>query len=203
MECFHGDYEKCVTFRNLYKSLVHDKREYSSVKKFYYLKANVSGEGSRLINQYAITNENYVAAWNALVKRYTTIKEYLSTQLYVGTLISYPKILYESSSKIRNFLDVISESLNCFKGLEIDTATWAPILIYVLVQKMDTEACRLWENSLKNPRPIPEVDELLLFLEGRFQALENIDSFKQSPRFLSSEVQIKQQYEIHKQQQST
>lgn len=76
-------------------------------------------------------------------------------------------------------MDMVSECLHSLEGVKINISTWDPILIYLLVQKLDPETCHLWESSLKAPKEIPKVSEFLEFLEFRFQALENISNNQQ------------------------
>lgn len=80
---FNGSYHKWTTFRNLYKSLVHDSDKYSQLQKFHYLKSFLVDEASRLISQLSITEESYQKAWDILEKRYE------NTRVLVDTYVDY------------------------------------------------------------------------------------------------------------------
>lgn len=172
IESFNGDYHKWTSFKAIYESLIHNNIRISGVEKLHYLKSNLEGEASRLINHLLLTENNYEAAWALLKKRYDNSRILINTEL--KRLINQPSITNENSIHLRHFLDQIQESLNTLKSLNVELDTWDPILIYIFVQKLDSETHKQWELSLTNPTDLPSLKDFLTFIETRFFALENI-----------------------------
>ncbi|XP_037921406.1 uncharacterized protein LOC119658213 [Hermetia illucens] len=67
---FDGTCPAWISFRDLFKSLVHDNGRLSGVQKLQYLRASVKGEASQKIRHLNMSDVNYFAAWDLLTKRY-------------------------------------------------------------------------------------------------------------------------------------
>ena len=85
--------------------------------------------------------------------------------------MSQPNLSTESANGIKKLSDTTQECMHSLRSLEVDVDTWDPIVIYILVQKLDQESERLWEQS-QDPKVISSLDELLNFLEKRYHTLE-------------------------------
>lgn len=179
IEKFTGDYRKWASFKNYFETLIHNKEEIQPVEKFYHLKSNLSGEPIRLIDHYVITAANYESAWTTLKDRYDNKRVLVNMEL--KCIMQLEKMTHESSTQIRKILDTSQECLNSLRNLNIDISTWDPILIFILIQKLDQETHRHYENSLDKPRDMPKLDDFITFLENRFQALENVVQSKSKP----------------------
>lgn len=75
-------------------------------------------------------------------------------------------------AKLRDLLNIYEECVNSVRNWQIDTSTWDPILIVILVSKFDAETRPLWEASLITPK-LQTLDSLYTFIDNRFLALEN------------------------------
>ena len=65
MPQFAGNYHDWGSFRDLYKSLIHENKALSNVQKLHYLKSTVTGEAEQLLKQIQITDKNYEVAYNS------------------------------------------------------------------------------------------------------------------------------------------
>lgn len=184
IEQFSGDYRKWTSFKNIFKTLIHDKTDIPTIEKFYYLKSHVTGEAARLVNHYTITEPNYETAWNTLNLRYDNNRILINMEL--KALIEQPTMNSETATQIRNLLDTTAECLNSLKNLQIDTSTWNPILIFILVKKFSPDTLYHWELSLTKPKEVPTIKHLLDFLESRFNTLENLPNLKSSQPYVSN-----------------
>lgn len=176
IENFSGDLHKWMSFKGLYTTLVHENNDISNVEKFHHLISILSGDAKRLISHYNITAENYTAAWKSIQDRFDNRRILVNNE--IKTLIDQPNITQESTTRIRSMLDMSQECLNSLRNLNIDISTWDPIIIHILVHKLDTETHRHWENSLDNPKDLPTYQQFINFLEKRLQVLENITTSK-------------------------
>ena len=64
------------------------------------------------------------------------------------------------------------------KNHDVNIENWDPILIHLIVNKLDQESHKLWEEEL-NGLPVeelPTIPKLTHFLEGRFRVLEIVQT---------------------------
>lgn len=165
---FSGDYKKWISFRKVFDSMVHNDKKIDKLDKMHYLKSSVSGEAERIISQFDITPEAYDEAYKVITERFHN--EVILVDTHIMSILSQPNLTSESGTDIKELMDVTTENLRALKFLNIDTTTWDPILLLLLVQKLDRFTRRLWEQTLK-PKVRPTMKEFLEFLETRFYAL--------------------------------
>lgn len=77
-----------------------------------------------------------------------------------------------STSMFKKLHDVTKECLHAIQNMGVDIATWDPLLVLLLGQKLDGESFAEYIESVKNPRELPVLQEFLDFLENKFTALE-------------------------------
>ncbi|XP_026745741.1 uncharacterized protein LOC113507087 [Trichoplusia ni] len=80
----------------------------------------------------------------------------------------------QSASQLKGLLDTTTECLNNFNNLNIDTGSWDPFLIYLLVQKMDSETHKNWEEHAykEESENLPTWSDFKKFLESKYRTLE-------------------------------
>lgn len=165
---FSGDYKKWLSFRSLFDSMVHNNGKIDDLERMHYLKSCVADEAEDLISQFDVTAESYREAYEVITGRFHN--EVILVDTHIMDLLSQPNLSSESSTAIKTLVDVTSNTLRALKTLKIDTSTWDPILLLLLVQKLDRSTRRLWEQTLK-PKVRPSMNEFLEFLGTRFHAL--------------------------------
>lgn len=155
----------------MFESLVHKSTELNDLQKLHYLKSCLSDEAERMISQFDVTETNYKPAFEALVDRFHN--EVILVDTHIIGILSLPNLKHESSD---GWMDGTTENLHAFQSLKIDTKSWDPILLLLLVQKLDHTTRRLWEQTLK-PKVRPTMKEFLDFLGTRFYALGRQQKF--------------------------
>lgn len=165
---FAGDYNKWISFRSMFDSLIHNNKDFSKLQKIHYLKSSLDGEAERVLAQFDITEDSYDPAYDVITDRYHN--EVILVDTHIISILSQPNLTKESSQGLKELMDVTTENLRALKFLKIDTGTWDPILLLLLVQKLDTSTRRLWEQKLM-PKVRPTMNEFLEFLKTRFHAL--------------------------------
>lgn len=169
---FSGDYLDWISYRDMFKSLVHQNNSLTKVQKYFYLKSSCTGTPLSMVNEYPAAETSYDLAWEALEKRFHNerklvdqiLKRLFSTPFTDGTV-----------KNIKVLLDTTRTCLSQLKSLNIDTSTWDSILIYVISQKLDMQTRKEWEQSLKATTTIPFMSDMLNFLETTFRTLESIE----------------------------
>lgn len=174
---FNGNYNNWVSFKDLFTDAIHNNSSMPNSQKMQILKTKVKGEAERLIQHLYISSENYASCWEILNHRYNNKKLIFTSHMNI--LFSLTNIQHNSVSQIKRMHDVALETLNAVKNLGVDITTWDPILVHLLSQKLDSETYNDYLESLKQPRELPVLQELLEFLESRFTNLETSSRRKQ------------------------
>lgn len=165
---FTGDYKKWISFKSMFESLVHDSAEFHDLQRIHYLKSCLDGEAQRILEQFDITEASYKPAYEALKDRFHN--EVILVDTHIISILSQPNLATESSSGLKELHDVTTENLRALTSLKIEVDKWDPMLLLLLVQKLDSSSRRLWEQTLK-PKVRPTMRQFLDFLSTRFHAL--------------------------------
>lgn len=164
---FDGNYLKWQEFYDLFSSLV-GSQSIPKVQKIWYLKTHLVGEAANLIKHFTATGENFDAAWSTIIDRYHN-KRLLVDKL-IQELVDAPNKM--SADNYKCLHDKTKECLLALQNLDIDTSTWDPLLIHLLLKRLDQVTRLRYEQSLAHPREVPTIKEFLNFLERNFQSAE-------------------------------
>lgn len=170
---FDGSYTKWKQFQDLFVQLI-GSQPIGGAQKLFYLKANLTGEPSRLIRHLQASDDNYKIAWQILVDRYDNKRALLSALL--NELLSQPTLAVESSTGVKRLHDTTKECLLAIGNLDIQTDQWDPLMLHLLLQKVDKESRRQYEQSLPRPQEVQSMQHFFKFLDTRFHQLETVSS---------------------------
>ncbi|CAG7722444.1 unnamed protein product, partial [Allacma fusca] len=142
------------------------------------LKSSLKNEASTLIKHLAVTDKNYAEAWALLTKRYDNKREIVTSHL--RRLTRQPFLKDDSGSALRKMVDVTKECIQALEVLGEPVKHWDTILVFLLVEKMDTESRRQWILNQKGTG-LATFEELCDFLSTRSSALSESTSHKGKP----------------------
>jgi hypothetical protein len=186
---FGGNTMDWLAFRDLFISAVHNKTSLTNGQKFQYLKSSLYGDAERLINSFALTNNNYKEAWGLLNDRYDKQRELINT--HIGRLINQPKISNPTKKAILNLIDHTNECIRTLAVLEQKVEGFSDkILVYIIQGKLDEETKRWWEREIGKDE-IPTLNKLLEFLEkqARTTNIKNEESYGKQQIFSNPSFQ--------------
>ncbi|XP_037961012.1 uncharacterized protein LOC119690089 [Teleopsis dalmanni] len=147
-----------------------DEQPFKPMQKMFYLTTNLIGEPKNLIKHLPASTENYATAWQILRSRYDN-KRLLITAL-LNKLLSQSSLTVETSSGLKSLNDVTKECILGLKAQGILIEQWDAILVHLTLKKLDRGTQTAFEQSLKDNRSLVSFEELLQFIESRFQSLE-------------------------------
>lgn len=171
---FSGDYHEWLNFKELFVSLIANERGLSDLQKHHYLRSCLKGEAEHLLQHFDVTAVNYKKAWNTLVNRYSNKRVIVNTTL--NRLLNQKKLTYECPQGLKELIDTTNQCLNSLINLEINTETWDPIIVHIVVSKLDLETHKSWEQTLGSSIELPSFASLIAYLEGRFRAMEMVQA---------------------------
>lgn len=181
---FSGNYEEWPTFKDLYVSLIHECTTLSEVEKLHYLKTSISGEAASLLKHVQVTGANYVQAWETLNHRYDNRRIIVNNLM--KRLFYQKKCTNQTAAQLKALLDCTTEVINSLKNIKVPTDSWDPVIIFLVVQKLDPESHKDWEQTAysANTQELPTWKELREFLEAKFRTLELIQPVTNKDRII-------------------
>lgn len=169
---FSGNYEDWPTYHDLFISLVHDNKSLSLVQKLQYLKSSITGEAEALLKHIKVTENNYEQAWNILKNRFGNKRVIVNTLF--KRLTGQKAIKTPTANQIKSLLDTTAECMNSLQNQDLTVDNWDPLIIYLVVQKLDPETHKDWEEHTYTQEfdKLPTLKEFYIFLESKFRTLE-------------------------------
>jgi len=167
---FNGDYLQWVTFKDLFNEIIHQSSSLNDAQRMHYLSQSLVEEPKNLIKHLPSTGANYSAAWNILTSRYDNKRLMVATLL--NKLLSQPTAKTDSPSSLKALHDVTKECLHGLRTQGIPIQHWDAIITHLVFKKMDQASQTIFEQNIDDCRRLVTQDEVLKFLERRFQALE-------------------------------
>ncbi|XP_037942673.1 uncharacterized protein LOC119675538 [Teleopsis dalmanni] len=134
------------------------------------LKGSLRGEAATLINHLTITANNYTAAVELLKQRYNNPA--ILVDNLINKLLSLIVIRNENVQDLKKLMDASREVLYGIRNLNVDTSSWDPLIIQILLPKLDGETRNLYQHSRGASTQIPKLNSLYEFIECRVRGLE-------------------------------
>lgn len=159
---FSGDYASWPPFRDLFSSMIIENDDILAVEKLHYLKSNVSGDASRLIANFAVTANNFTLAWEALVSRYDNRRVLITS--YLDQIFTLGLIATKSSSKLKELLSTVKESLGGLRMLDAPVDSWDLFIVHFMTTRLDSESREAWEldqGGSSNPASFKQLEAFL------------------------------------------
>lgn len=162
---FGGNDQEWASFFDIFSALIDENSALSSIEKFFYLRASLSGEALTSIQCLETTANNYTVAWKSMVERYNNKRALV--QAHVKAMYDLEVMANESASKLRQFTDKVCGHMRALEALGERPADWGPLLIHLIAIKLDITTLRDWESKPSHDK-VPAVSELVKFLEMKF-----------------------------------
>lgn len=172
---FSREYSEWATFHDIFTSLIYNNLDLYPVETFFYLRFAVTGDAQNCIRCVETTANNYEIARKKLKKKYSNKK--VMVQTHVRCIFELQSITSESPSKLRQFTDTLTGNMSAIKALDQKPNDWGPLLVHLIVTKLDRNSRREWETNAPKEEMVP-IENIIEFLEERFKILEAIETCK-------------------------
>ena len=157
------------SFRDRFRSLIHDSTRSSKVRKLEYLKSALTGEAATMLERTNITAANYDGAWSSLQKRYEN-QRILSAER-MRSLVNYAPVTKACPTEIKRLLDEFRQAIVSFTSLKRLVAEWDEWFVFLFAEKLDSTSRLDWEISLTDRTTCPKFSDIEDFFENRVHAL--------------------------------
>lgn len=169
---FGGKSTEWPQFKSAFEECFHKRTDIQGAIKFYHLMAHLipKSEAYETVDVFDRTDANYTVAWQTLCDTYDNERKIVNN--IVLSFLDMPSIS-ERPTRVELIALVIKtihlkQSLPKY-GIAVDS--WDPILVPLLVRKLDGESIRLWSLE-RNQRQIAKLQPLLVFIKKRADSLD-------------------------------
>ncbi|XP_050463467.1 uncharacterized protein LOC126857789 [Cataglyphis hispanica] len=176
---FSGLYEDWPSFRDLFHSLIGKDVSASNVEKLHYLKACLKGEAELLIRSLPTTGENFDRAWRALTDYYENKR--LLVRSYIARFLALQRVKGESSTDLRALYHGVLNTVGSLESIGRPITSGEDLFVHLVVDLMDSQSRREWENAISDTTHPPAYKELIQFLDRRLHTVESLQPSKPEP----------------------
>ena len=176
---FRGTCEKWLEFKDLFTSLVHNCDYMDPIDKFHYLRSSLEGSAARCIESIEFCANNYNLAWDILLTRFEN--KGLMVHNYIRALFNIKPIDSSLPSAFRDLVDTLSKNLKCLESLGVEVNSWDPLLIYLVISKLDSNTIKEWGKQ-EFSNDLPTLLDLKSFLSNQADILDKVIMHKAKPK---------------------
>ncbi|XP_044585213.1 uncharacterized protein LOC123265490 [Cotesia glomerata] len=172
---FSGDYGLWPEFKKTFMSLVINNVGLAPVQRLHYLQTSLTGSAASIIAHFPMCNSQFIHAWNKLLAKYDNHRLFISAHL--DRLLNIPKISYNSTAQLQQFIDSASESITALKGQQVILGESDEILLtHLLISKLDRYTQKAWNTTLRSSTDYPTFKQLSKFLADRSRSQERFNT---------------------------
>lgn len=168
---FDGSLEKWITFRDIFHAMIIENDSIPPVQKFVYLNSCLMGDAKKLVDKIPLSATGFDLSWQALQDRYDQRK--LIIFKHISQLFASKLVAKDSLEDLRCLIDDSRLHYRALQNMGLPVNSWDMILVYFIVQRLDEETRKLWENESKDNDDV-KLDEVIEFLNGRCVVLQSI-----------------------------
>lgn len=175
IKIFTGVSTEYQSFIDLFTALIINNASlHSNTEKFFYLKAHLRGEPLLLIDNIAVTEQNFSIALGLLHKRYSNHKQLVNS--YFKQILDVPSIQKCNANMLRQFSSNSKAALDALLTLNFSKEKLFDHLItYLLESKLDYATRRAFEEHIDS-NDLTDSKTFFDFLNNRCSILENLSS---------------------------
>jgi len=166
---FNGTLSDWTSFRDMYVASVHNNTDLKGGQKLTYLKSCLVGEARKILKSVPPTDAGYLGAWKLLTDRYESEREI--TFSILKKFLGLPNVKPDSADGIRSLVYGAKECWGDLDNIKVPVQHWDVILVYHVMQKLDSASRQAWELSLADTSN-PKLDDLFAFLMMRARGLD-------------------------------
>lgn len=166
---FSGKYSEYTLFRSAVQARVINSEFPAHVKIDMIIKA-LRGEALKHVGATQGQDEAELERiWTALESTYHN--PYVLVRSHLAEILDLSNIQHASARDYRLMIDTVRQTLHAISQLDIDISTWDPIIIEILLRKLDVDFIEAWETSGHGIKP--SLDAFIKFLEDRILVLSS------------------------------
>lgn len=196
---FHGDPTEWISFRDKFKALIHDCKDFTNVVRFSYLQLYLKDKNAPASLKRSATDDGYIDVWKDVCNQYDNDRNLIRSLF--DALLKVKHMSDESENEMKRVRNELQACVDSISRIESCTDPFSAIVAHIGLFRMDSHSRDLFET--KNENQIPVWKHLSEFLDQRSKTLGNcvVTPKSYSKNFSSSTVKqgisSKPQVKIH------
>lgn len=190
---FNGTPSDWLHFKDLFTSLVIGNPTLTAIEKLQYLKTSLTGSAAHLLKNTTLTADNFQKAWDSLISFYENKR--LLVNAAMQSLLSLKRMSKESSKDLEQLYSNIIQLYRTFETLHRPVDTWDDFLVFISVQRLDSESVKAWEHHLGSAREPPTWAQFSEFLLSRLLSLQAFEKSRGGKPAILQQNSIKSHYQ--------
>ncbi|XP_076661133.1 uncharacterized protein LOC143365020 [Halictus rubicundus] len=174
---FDGRYERWLSFKNAFNSMIGSRRELDDVAKLQYLRSALVQEAANKIRLFDVDGINYAKAWDILERAYENKRVLVSR--HMSMLFDLPTLDKESTSGLTRLADDAQQHFASLHALGAPVCTQT--VVHLLESKLPKITYEKWQAGLSR-QEYPSLDEMLEFLYKTAVCVSRTDKMRSSDR---------------------
>ena len=134
LQKFDGDILRWKQFEESFKVAVHKNERISNVEKFTYLLGYLEKVPLQAAQNFPLTNDTYVQAWELLKERYENLQLIISS--HMSELIKLNKVNGSNVTELRELYDRTESNVRALKTVGIQQEHFGSLLIPIILEKI-------------------------------------------------------------------
>lgn len=174
---FDGTAANWITYRDTFKSMVHENTSLSGSVKFRYLKNTITDKMSPVAHLLE-SDAGYPSAWEAVLRYYDDNRKIVDH--HIAGLITLKKMSGENHDDLQKLLNEVNIHTEALDRL-IEPQDWKEVVIANIVNhRLDQKTRDLFETE--KIEEIPRWSSMKIFLEKRRKTLSSMPIFKSAQK---------------------
>lgn len=141
---FDGSFEKWLTFKNTFVTMIDSLQDISDLQKFVLLRDSLEGDALNKISIYNVSEENYKSAWKLLNDSYD--KKRILIAKHLDAILDLPAPDKADQKGLMRLADDMRQHVNMLASLEVHPDQH--LLIRIIERALPTDVRVKWEETL-------------------------------------------------------
>ncbi|XP_076661059.1 uncharacterized protein LOC143364822 [Halictus rubicundus] len=161
---FDGRLEDWVTFKDSFVSMIHNHPGITDIQRFNYLRSSVTGQAKDVIRSFTVSEENYNAAWQRLIKSYDNKRALI--RRHATLLLNSPAMPERSANALKNLSNHLQLHVRSLKALGRSMEDIAnDFIASVAIDCMDKQTRETWESTLTGT-DMPSAEDIFQYIDN-------------------------------------
>ncbi|GFR33477.1 DUF1758 domain-containing protein [Trichonephila clavata] len=168
---FSGDSSTYLEFINCFTNAIDANESLNNVDKFIYLKSFLSGEASKIVSGFALTEDNYKSCLNLLKDRYGRQDHLISC--FRNKLLEIEPVKSSFNLKgLRKLHDESEINIRNLDSMGVASGNYGHLLIPILLKQLLHDLVVEFHRQ-KDSKNIGDVKELMKFIKFEIESRES------------------------------
>ncbi|XP_018375251.1 PREDICTED: uncharacterized protein LOC108769020 [Trachymyrmex cornetzi] len=175
------------------KIVIRNNPTLSPVEKLQYLKTSLTGTAGHMLSNTALTADNFSKAWESLILFYENKRLLVNAAL--SSLFNLKRMTRESSADLEKLYTTVTQIYRTLETLGRPVNSWDDFLIFIMIQRMDSESVKAWEQHIGSSRELPTWKQFMEFLITRVVTLQNYEKARAGKPLQPNQSTIKAHFQ--------